>query len=102
MDTIGFGDSYKPKKTCTIEDYAKGVIAFLDSLGIPKVVLVGHHTGGVIALEVAAGYPERVEMLVLSAIPYVDEEDGRLIRVKGERLTPARAMAWQTELLSQT
>ncbi len=84
MDTIGFGDSYKPKKTCTIEDYAKGVIAFLDSLGIPKVVLVGHHTGGVIALEVAAGYPERVEMLVLSAIPYVDEEER--LRRRGKRM----------------
>jgi len=75
MDTIGYGDSYKPKKNCTIEDYAKGVVTFLNSLGISIVSLVGHHTGGVIALEVAASYPERVDKLVLSAVPYVDEEE---------------------------
>jgi pimeloyl-ACP methyl ester carboxylesterase len=75
MDTIGYGDSYKPKKRCTIEDYAEGVITFLNSLGISTVSLVGHHTGGVVALEVAASYPERVEKLVLSAVPFMDEEE---------------------------
>lgn len=75
MDTIGFGDSYKPRKTCRIEDYADGVVSFLDLMKIEKVSLVGHHTGGVIALEVAATHPERVEKLVLSAVPYVDEEE---------------------------
>ncbi|MFN3621486.1 MAG: alpha/beta fold hydrolase, partial [Nitrososphaerales archaeon] len=82
MDTIGFGDSYKPKKSCSIEDYAEGVITFLNQMNIAKVSLVGHHTGGVIALEVAASYPERVEKLVLSAIPYIDEEERRRRRGK--------------------
>ncbi|MEM3387458.1 MAG: alpha/beta hydrolase [Nitrososphaerales archaeon] len=84
MDTIGFGDSYKPKKSCSIEDYAQGVITFLNHIGIEKASLVGHHTGGVIALEVAASYPERVEKLVLSAIPYIDEEERR--RRKGKKV----------------
>ena len=61
MDTVGFGDSYKPEQTASIELYAAGVI--------------GHHTGGVIAAEVAASYPGRVEKLVLSSTPYVDAED---------------------------
>lgn len=75
MDTVGFGDSYKPPRADTIEEYAAGVIAFLDVLGIGRVSLVGHHTGGVIAVEVAASHPERVDRLVLSSTPYVDEED---------------------------
>ena len=75
MDTVGFGDSYKPKREGTIEAYAKGVIAFLDAMSIPYTSIVGHHTGGVIAVEVAATHPERVEKLVLSSTPYVDAED---------------------------
>ena len=75
MDTIGFGDSYKPREEGSIELYAKGVIALLDALSIPRASIVGHHTGGVIAVEVAATHPERVEKLILSSAPYVDAED---------------------------
>jgi len=84
MDTIGFGDSYKPKKNCEIEDYAEGVITLLNSLKISKASLVGHHTGGVIALEVAASYPERVDKLILSAVPYIDEEER--LRRRGKKV----------------
>jgi pimeloyl-ACP methyl ester carboxylesterase len=75
MDTIGFGDSCRPAEEASIEFYARGVIAFLDALGVERASLVGHHTGGVIAVEVAASYPERVDKLVLSSTPYVDAED---------------------------
>jgi len=75
MDTIGFGDSYRLRKGGTVEEYAKGVIRFLDALSIRRTSIVGHHTGGVIAVEVAAVYPERVDKLVLSSTPYVDAED---------------------------
>ena len=73
MDTIGYGDSYKPKKICTIEDYARGAIEFLDALKISKISIVGHHTGAIIAMELATSYPERVERLVLSNGSYFDE-----------------------------
>ena len=75
MDTIGFGDSYKPEKEGSIEAYAKGVIAFLDAMSILRTSIVGHHTGGCVAVEVAATHPERVEKLILSSTPYVDAED---------------------------
>jgi pimeloyl-ACP methyl ester carboxylesterase len=75
MDTIGFGDSYKPEKEGSIEDYARGVILFLDAMSIERTSIVGHHTGGVIAVEVAASYPERVDKLILSSTPYVNAED---------------------------
>jgi pimeloyl-ACP methyl ester carboxylesterase len=75
MDTIGFGDSYKPHGEGSIERYARGVISFLDAMEIKRTSIVGHHTGGVIAVEVAASYPERVDKLVLSSTPYVDAED---------------------------
>jgi len=75
MDTIGYGDSYRPPRACTIEDYGRGALHFLDALGIRTAAIVGHHTGAVIAVELAAEHPERVERLVLSASPYVDAED---------------------------
>jgi len=75
MDTIGFGDSYRPEKEGSIEEYARGVISFMDAMSIDHASIVGHHTGGVIGVEVAASYPERVEKLVLSSTPYVDAED---------------------------
>lgn len=75
MDTIGFGDSYRFEGDASIERYAQGVLRFLDALGLGKVSLVGHHTGGCIAVEVAASHPERVEKLVLSSTPYVDAAD---------------------------
>ncbi len=75
MDTIGFGDSYRLEAEGSIEAYGRGVIAFLDAMSIDRVSIVGHHTGGVIAVEVAASYPERVSKLVLSSTPYVDAAD---------------------------
>jgi pimeloyl-ACP methyl ester carboxylesterase len=74
MDTLGFGDSDRPEGPDTIERYAQGVLALLDAIGLKRASLVGHHTGGVIAVEVAATAPERVERLVLSSTPLVDAE----------------------------
>ncbi|MGW5686058.1 alpha/beta fold hydrolase [Nonomuraea sp. NPDC003754] len=73
MDTIGFGASARLAEH-SIEAYGEALVAFLDALDLARVSLVGHHTGGVIAVEVAATAPERVERLVLSSTPYVDEE----------------------------
>jgi len=71
MDTIGFGGS-APIAEHSIENYAAVVVEFLDALGLERTTLVGHHTGGVVAIEVAARAPDRVERLVVSSTPYVD------------------------------
>ncbi|MCW2643597.1 MAG: alpha/beta hydrolase [Dactylosporangium sp.] len=73
MDTIGFGSS-APLSEHTIEAYAETVVEFLDALELARVDLVGHHTGGVVAVEVAARAPQRVARLVLSSTPYIDAE----------------------------
>src|SRR5699024_8300449 len=49
------------------------------ALGIERFSLVGHHTGGVVAVEVAATLPERVDSLVLSGMPFVDAERRRIV-----------------------
>lgn len=65
-DTVGFGESYRPEREASIEVYAEGVISFLDAMSIQRASIVGHHTGGVIAIEVAATHPERVDKIILS------------------------------------
>jgi pimeloyl-ACP methyl ester carboxylesterase len=80
MDTIGFGDSSKPRGDGpdTIEMWAEVAVSVLDALGVQRASVVGHHTGAVIAMEIAASFPERVDRLVLSAPAMVDDEHRRL------------------------
>lgn len=73
VDTAGFGAS-APIVEHTIEMYAASIVAFLAAMHLRRITLVGHHTGGVVAVEVTAQALERIERLVLSSTPYVDAE----------------------------
>lgn len=75
-DTIGFGDSCKPPLgSCdSIERWAEAAVGLMDALGIARFAVVGHHTGAVIATEIAARWGERVDAAVLSASALVDAE----------------------------
>jgi len=73
MDTPGFGDSAPLPGPASIEAWAAVAVELLDALAITRVHAVGHHTGGVIALALAAAYPARVASLVLSSTPYTGE-----------------------------
>ena len=72
MDTAGFGASTRLPGEVSIERWAQSAIGLLDALGIASAHVVGHHTGGVIAMEIAAEHPARVNRLVLSSTPYTD------------------------------
>ena len=73
MDTPGFGDSsaLDPDGE-SIEAWARVAVGLLDALEVDRAAVVGHHTGAVIALELAAAYPHRVDAAVLSSAPFVD------------------------------
>ncbi len=53
MDFLGLGDSDKPPRMYSTEDYAKTVIALLEELGISSTSILGNHTGAFVAGEVA-------------------------------------------------
>ncbi|CAL9285330.1 alpha/beta fold hydrolase [Streptomyces sp. SudanB182_2057] len=74
MDTVGYGASAKPEGPHTIERFADGVADLIEALGLDRFHLVGHHTGGVVAVEVAARFQDRVASLLLSATSFVDDE----------------------------
>lgn len=72
MDTPGMGASAAPDGPASIEYYADAAVGVLDALGIERASIVGHHTGGVIAVDLAARYPHRVDRVVLSSTAWVD------------------------------
>lgn len=85
MDTRGFGDSDPlAEGAVSIERWADAVIDLADALGLNDFAVAGHHTGGVIALDLAARYPNRINRLVLSATSYIDAD--RRARHAGQRV----------------
>jgi len=61
----------------TFAGMAAAVIADLDKAGTARAVFLGHSIGGMLAQEVAALYPDRIEALVLSGTtPVFGSPDG--------------------------
>lgn len=82
MDFPGYGESDKPPYEYQIPDYARSVVSFMDSLGIEKASIVGHHAGASVAAELAVAWPQRVDRLVLSSYPYYRDDNEQLARRK--------------------
>ncbi|WP_037362326.1 alpha/beta fold hydrolase [Amycolatopsis orientalis] len=72
LDLPGFGNSTPLPAPQRIEDYAEGTLAALAALGVERAAIVGHHTGGAVAVQIAAAAPERVAAVVLSSTPWAD------------------------------
>ena len=65
FDNRGFGGSDRPGSGYGADDYASLTVAFLDSLHLSDVVLVGHSMGGEIAALATLKDPSNVRGLVL-------------------------------------
>jgi pimeloyl-ACP methyl ester carboxylesterase len=65
-DQIGFCKSSKPAHyQFTLQQLAANTHALLSSIGIGRTLLIGHSTGGMLAIRYGLMYPEAVEQLVL-------------------------------------
>ncbi|GAB7529546.1 alpha/beta hydrolase [Pseudomonas sp. 3A(2025)] len=65
-DQIGFCTSTKPAHyQYSFQQLALNTRALLDQLGIDKISLVGHSTGGMLATRFALMYPQQTEKLVM-------------------------------------
>ena len=65
FDNRGFGRSGRPGSGYSADEYASLTVAFLDSLHLSDVVLVGHSMGGEIAALATLKAPAKVRGLVL-------------------------------------
>lgn len=65
-DQIGFCKSSKPERyQFSFQQLAGNTRALLDSIGVARATLIGHSTGGMLAIRYALMYPEQVDRLVL-------------------------------------
>lgn len=76
VDTPGHGSS-DPPGAHTIEAYTAPIAEAVTGLGVTRLDVVGHHTGGLLAVELASLLPDRVRRLVLSSTPLVDAAERR-------------------------
>lgn len=65
-DNRGFGESDIPPGPYTARQLAEDAVAVLDAVGIGRAHVVGASLGGMVSQEVALGWPDRVDRLVLA------------------------------------
>jgi len=80
IDTPGYGDSAAPDGAPTIAGYAASAKAALGALKLAEdgqrpVDLFGYHTGTLVAIELAAQYPQAVRRIVLPGLPFFTGKD---------------------------
>jgi len=70
-DLPGFGHSTAPANfEWSLANFAKVVANFLDAIGVQSAHIVGAKTGGAIAMQFAATYPQRTRTLVVASGPF--------------------------------
>jgi pimeloyl-ACP methyl ester carboxylesterase len=67
LDFPGFGGSSLPRARVSVALYARVVDELCERLGVGPVTLAGNSLGGLVTMEVAARYPERVQRAMLVA-----------------------------------
>jgi pimeloyl-ACP methyl ester carboxylesterase len=65
IDQRGHGASGAPLGPYSRAQLAADVVGVLDAEGIDQTILVGHSMGGIVAMETALAYPDRIAGLVL-------------------------------------
>lgn len=69
-DLRGHGESSVTRDPYSVALMAEDVLRLMDRLGFERVMLCGHSLGGLIALELALRYPDRLGALVLAETFY--------------------------------
>jgi pimeloyl-ACP methyl ester carboxylesterase len=72
-DTPGFGASFPPPNSFTVQYLSDSLHAALTNLGVESCYLFGHHTGSAIAVQMACDHPRFVKKMVLSGPPLLSE-----------------------------
>jgi pimeloyl-ACP methyl ester carboxylesterase len=67
IDMLGFGHTGLPEPPYSLDKAAQHVNNFLEAQHIERASLVGHCGGGVVSLQFAIQFPEKLEKLVLVA-----------------------------------
>ncbi|WP_372731527.1 alpha/beta fold hydrolase [Novosphingobium sp.] len=66
-DQRGHGYSGRPDGSYSAEEYADDAALFMDAVGLDRAVVFGHSLGSRVGQALASLYPEKVELLLLTA-----------------------------------
>jgi pimeloyl-ACP methyl ester carboxylesterase len=66
-DLPGYGESPPRGSIVTMRELADAVLELLDALEVERVTVIGLSMGGLVAMELGLGNPDRVDALVLAA-----------------------------------
>lgn len=72
FDMLGHGQSDAPCEGFTMPDWARSMDHAMQIMNIHRAHIVGNSVGAVLATELAASYPDRVDRLVLVGAPVWD------------------------------
>ncbi len=77
IDFPGFDHSDIPPKRYSIDENTTAILDVMESASIRETRIVGSHFGAMVAVHMAANYPERVKRLVLDGLGYWSRERGQ-------------------------
>ena len=91
LDLPGFGATPPPPEAWGSEAYARHLLPLFEEAGVlaDRIVLVGHSFGGRVAVHLAPLVPERIERVVLTAVPLLDRVGRRSRPAAGYRAARA-------------
>jgi pimeloyl-ACP methyl ester carboxylesterase len=84
VDTPGYGMSDPPPGQPTVRELADNLLPVLAALRVRRVVVVGHHTGSLLAASFAAHHGERVAAVVMHGAPYFTREESEALMARGD------------------
>jgi len=65
LDLAGFGESVNPYQDYTLEFFSSQVATFIREMDLGPTIVIGHSTGGAIALDSFLRFPKQVQSVVL-------------------------------------
>jgi len=105
-DLPGFGRSTAPPDfEWSLANFAKRVVNFLDAIGVASAHIIGAKTGGAIAMQFAATYPQRTRTLVVASGPFSSLDpatDNNSQQVRLGSLASKEEMAYFDKLRDET
>lgn len=75
LDLYGYGDTVKDPAKYSLEHQIRLLEDFVSRMGMPKLALVGHGLGAMIAVEYARRHVDRVPRMLISGAPLYDPGD---------------------------
>lgn len=105
-DLPGFGRSTAPRDfEWTLGNFSKVVASFMDAIGVASAHIIGAKTGGAIAMQFAATYPQRTRTLVVASGPFSSVPpgtDNNSMQIRLGSSASKEEMAYFDKLKSET